>query len=192
MTSLTSMPSLEDVLAAFAVEPVSDRATLETYLRRYPQFAMALIDLSHELLSVQSDFEGELEANDHALLDRALAIHDAATSGPIQDPFQGLSREELNSLANDLGVPRQILMALRERCVEITSIPAWVLQLLAARLRRELSNLFVYFTYPPNEAFARSFKSDGKPDVGVRITFEQALIEAGISEEKRKSLLADR
>jgi hypothetical protein len=40
---------LEEVLLAFAVEPVRDRATLERYLELYPRFAEDLVDLSHEL-----------------------------------------------------------------------------------------------------------------------------------------------
>ena len=39
----------EDVLYAFSVEPKHDRQTLENYLRRYPELAEELIDLSHEL-----------------------------------------------------------------------------------------------------------------------------------------------
>ncbi|MGY4315367.1 hypothetical protein [Bradyrhizobium sp. JR3.5] len=40
---------LEHVLLAFAVEPSYDKATLERYLSRYPQYATDLVDLLSEL-----------------------------------------------------------------------------------------------------------------------------------------------
>jgi len=40
-------------------------------------------------------------------------------------------------------------------------------------------------------AGARSYKADGKPSIGDQVTFEQALIEAGVPAEKRASLLAE-
>lgn len=50
----------EDVLYAFSVEPKHDRQTLENYLRRYPELAEELIDLSHELRLVAELGESEV------------------------------------------------------------------------------------------------------------------------------------
>ena len=47
--TLPHTPDLDDVLEAFATEPSSDDAVLATYVRRYPQFALALADFAHEL-----------------------------------------------------------------------------------------------------------------------------------------------
>lgn len=49
----------DDILFAFSVEPQHDRQTLENYLRRYPELAVELIDLSHEL-RLAAEF-GEVE-----------------------------------------------------------------------------------------------------------------------------------
>lgn len=43
----------DGVLFAFSVEPRHDRATLERYLRLYPELAEDLIDLAHELRMVE-------------------------------------------------------------------------------------------------------------------------------------------
>lgn len=40
----------EEVLMAFAVEPVNDPATLERYLRKYPEHSEALVDCFLELV----------------------------------------------------------------------------------------------------------------------------------------------
>ena len=53
----------EDVLYAFSVEPKHDRQTLENYLRRYPELAEELIDLSHELRLVAELGESEVPAD---------------------------------------------------------------------------------------------------------------------------------
>lgn len=42
-------PSLDGVLEAFALEPSTDDAVLATYIRRYPEFALALATFAHEL-----------------------------------------------------------------------------------------------------------------------------------------------
>lgn len=52
--------SEEDVLYAFSVEPKHDRQTIENYLRRYPELAEELIDLSHELRLVAELGESEV------------------------------------------------------------------------------------------------------------------------------------
>jgi hypothetical protein len=54
----------EDVLFAFSVEPQHDRQTLENYLRRYPELAEELIDLSHEFRLVAELGESEIEVAD--------------------------------------------------------------------------------------------------------------------------------
>ena len=46
---MKSVPIEEDVLDAFAAEPSHDTATFARYLKDYPQFTDALIDLSREL-----------------------------------------------------------------------------------------------------------------------------------------------
>ena len=49
MTPSADKPSRQDVLDAFAVEPHTGRATLERYLRDYPELATELLDLSRML-----------------------------------------------------------------------------------------------------------------------------------------------
>lgn len=41
-----TMPSEEEVLLAFAVEPTHDRKTLERYLSEFPEHSIALVDCS--------------------------------------------------------------------------------------------------------------------------------------------------
>ncbi|MEM9213979.1 MAG: hypothetical protein AAGD25_06490 [Cyanobacteria bacterium P01_F01_bin.150] len=45
----SSMSAKDEVLYAFAVEPIQDKETLKRYLRDYPEYGSDLIDLSYEL-----------------------------------------------------------------------------------------------------------------------------------------------
>lgn len=54
------MPDRDHILYAFAIEPTHDRATLERYLRLYPDAAEDLIDLSLELRLMASEQVGQL------------------------------------------------------------------------------------------------------------------------------------
>lgn len=64
----------EDVLNAFAVEGAPGRATLERYLRLYPEHAIDLIDLARELShDDRDDDKAPLSAEDAALIDAAWA-----------------------------------------------------------------------------------------------------------------------
>ena len=185
-------PALEDVLGAFAVEPSPGRETLERYLRRYPQFAPALIDLSRELHR-ELPPEGAAEtAEDHIRIEAAWRQHrEAAVPQSSSDPFAALSTDELRALARRLDVPRQVITAFRDEKVILSSVPRWFLAKLAAGLNRSLDALLPPLPTAPALATARSHKSDVKPSDSEAVTFERILIDAGVPEEKRARLLAE-
>ncbi len=87
MTSPTQNPSLEDVLGAFSMETNPGRETLEIYLRRYPAFAEALIDLSRELCRALPTTVEPLTAEDEARVDAAWRRHVEALSPQAHERF---------------------------------------------------------------------------------------------------------
>src|ERR1700761_1840704 len=98
MTSPTQNPSLEDVLGAFSVEPDPGRETLAAYLRRYPQFAEPLIDLSRELHRVPV-VPRPNTAEDEARIAAAWQRHSEALGPRAQaDPFAALSTQQFRDL----------------------------------------------------------------------------------------------
>jgi hypothetical protein len=54
-TTPTPAPDVDSILYAFAVEPRHDRATLDSYLRRHPELAEDLIDLSLEIRLMRAE-----------------------------------------------------------------------------------------------------------------------------------------
>jgi hypothetical protein len=184
-------PALDEVLDAFAVEPSPDRTTLEHYLRHYPQYAEALIDLSRELHRQLPLGEEPESAEDEALIDAAWRRHREAGGRPSADPFAGLSVDEIRALAKTLDVPRQVITAFRDHRVNLASVPRRFLARLAAALNRSIDTLLPALGASPTPMASRSYKADVKPSEIQPVTFERVLIDAGVSEDMRARLLAE-
>ncbi len=182
---------LEDVLLAFAVEPAQDRATLERYLKLYPQYARDLIDLLNELR-----FPGRKSANideNEAVLKRAW--HDFATTtprtesaGPAKDPFAEFRGTAFVHLAQTLRIPRSVLVALRDRLVISSSIPAPFLARLIRTTQSTTQDLLAYLEQPPVVARAASYKSDEKPEAPAKMDFEQLLNNSGMTSDQKRDI----
>jgi hypothetical protein len=179
--------SSEDVLNAFAVEPNHDRATLERYLRDFPQYALELAHLSHEL-SRTTVKATDLSARDRAAIDDAWKQY--SSLAPV-DIFSSLSVPQLRDLASRLGVPRQIVTAFRERKVIVSSIPRRFLGRVAAALNATITEVTAALSLPLDASPVRNYKADEKPTAAAPATFEQLLIDAQVPEEKRAQLMAD-
>lgn len=191
MTSPDSHPSLEDVLAAFAVEQDADRTTLERYLRKYPQFAEDLVDLSQQLSRVILDESKTLSTEEQALIDAGWKRLSEASPAPAADPLATLSVHGLRALAQALDVPRQIITNFRERKVVISSVPRRFITRFAAAVNVPIDQLMdAWSSDTPTATYARSYKSDGKP-TAQQVTFEQILIDAGLSPSRRAELLSE-
>lgn len=184
------LPSREAVLDAFAVESESGRSTLERYLRLYPEYAGALIDLSRELNREAYEEGTPLSTADQALIDAAWSQHAKAPPAAAADPFAALTVEDWRAVSQRLDVPRQVVTALRERRVSLVSIPRRFLAMLAETTRSSVAQLESSWG-SSRPVIARSYKADSKPAAGEPVTFEQVLIDAGVPVEKRARLLGE-
>lgn len=191
MNSVPPRPSLDDVLSAFAVEPDPGRDTLENYLRRFPEYAPDLVDLSVELSRPGTSFDESLSDSEKMLIDSSWEKYGLAVAAATADPFTSLSLDRLRHVAKSLSVPRQILSAFRDRIVVVSSVPRPFLQHLAASLERSLDEIVAYLEQPPSSAVALSHKADEKPGIREPVEFEQLLIEAGVSDDHRVQLLTE-
>ena len=184
-------PSRQDVLDAFAVEPDPGRATLERYLRDYPQFATELLDLSRILASPIKEDASPLSSEDQARIDAAWVRHAASAPAAVLDPFFSLSVAELREIAARLGVPRQVLAAFRSRRISVTTVPRRFLRRLAESVNTPMEHLVRTLSLPPASDPAHSFRSDQKPIPSHAATFEQVLIEAGVPGDERARLMSE-
>lgn len=192
MTPSTDQPSRENVLYAFSVEPDVGRATLERYLKAYPQYAEDLVDLSYEILrAFEDEDESTLSAEDQLLIDGAWRSFQKAAPEGVSDPFAELSVTELREIARRVDVPRQVITAFRERRVLVESVPGRFLSQLATAMNSTVEGLLNALAFSPTPQLGRSYKADVKPSAEARISFERLLVDAGVSDEKRDVLLTD-
>lgn len=191
MTRSRTQPTREDVLDAFAVEQDSGRQTLERYLREFPQYAAELVDLSRELSRNIVVDQQPLSSEDLARIDRAWRQHVQAAPNAGADPFASLSTNQLREIATYLNVPRQVVTAFRQRKVIITSVPRSFLTRLAAAVHSPVDRLVSALSIAPAPSPMQSYRADVKPSVVAPVTFEQVLIDAGVSEEDRAELMSE-
>jgi signal transduction histidine kinase len=191
MNAPESFPSREDVLSAYAVEADHDRTTLERYLREYPQYADDLVDLSHDLAQHIDVSTAPLSAGEETLISAAWQQFAAAGQRPLADPMARLTVPELRTIAQKLGVPRQILAAFRERRVILSSVPRTFLARLASLIGTPLEEFHNMLARAPTMEMARSYKADQKPSADAPVTFEQLLTDAGVPADQRAALLKE-
>ena len=185
-----SEPSREDILYAFAVEPTSDRETLERYLNNYPEYSVELIDLSYELSCDSPEDNTPLSNEEIGLIDQLWQQHIKVDAEKKNiDPFANLTVAAQRQLASQLDIPRQVLTAFREHKVEPSSIPSPFLERLAAALNITVELLINTLGQPPQVSQARSYKSDTRPETNRQVNFEQVLIEAEVPSDKRMLLM---
>ncbi len=184
------IPPLEDVLDAFSVEPDLGKETLQHYLQDYPQYAEEIVDLSFELSKPINRDGAPWTVDELAEIEGAWQKH-GKSMFQIANPFEGLAVDKLRQIAQDLGVPRIVLSAFRERQVAIASVPKKFLGKLAAALGQTIESYMAFAQSTSPSLAGRSFKSKKKPQVAEQITFTQMLIDAQVPEEKRQKLLAE-
>ncbi len=183
--------SLDDVLEAFACEPDTGRATMEKYLRDFPNYAEAIVDFAAEISRTVVPRTEPLSEREHNMIETGWRKHLKATSKAVADPFEVLTHVELAYIAKLLEVPRQVLTAFRDRAIVASSIPKRFAERLAAEIRSDVRSLMAYLEIPPALSVARSRKSDTKPKIAACKTFDQILTDAGVAAEDRKKLTAN-
>lgn len=189
MTAKNSATTRDAVLDEFLLEADYGRATLERYLRDYPQYAASLIDLSRELARAERADDAPLTPAAQSRIDAAWIVHKAAA--PAADPLTSMSPDKSKAIAQDLHIPRQVVTCFRERKVDPASVPQGFFRRFAEISEIAVDRLQTLLALPPQRGLARSYKADGKPGSNDKISFEQILIDAGVSESERARLLGD-
>lgn len=132
----------------------------------------------------------EMDQKATQAFDRAQENH-RLSSGAAQ-ALASLTPSQQRLVAKNLGVRRQVLTAFREHRVEVPSVPTGFLQRLASQLEQTADAVARALVGPAPGALAGSYKSDVKPDsTPKRVTFEQLLREAEMSEEEISLLMRD-
>ena len=117
----TPKASKNDVLHAFSAESNPNADTLASYLKRYPQYRDALIDLSIELNTTPKfdEVAAEKAPSDKSRqawskFQSMLSPTDPASAAPrsMDNPLSNLSDERFRELASELNVKPPVLIPL--------------------------------------------------------------------------------
>ena len=186
----------EAILYAFTVEANHDRATLERYLRKYPDLAEDLIDLSSELRLANAPTPapaGEVPdpGLDAAWQELLACKPHGAGCGDAVNPFASYSGAAFAKLARTLNVPRCFLTAFRDGLVRASSIPESFTRRFAEATSVPVESARSYFARAQPDTPVLAFKSDVKPSHQGQMTFRELVLATEMSDEQRQILLRD-
>lgn len=185
----------EEVLHAFSVEPMHDLVTLEHYLNRYPEHALALVDCSIELMMDAFHSGEEVQVSSDQVVDQAwqqfqAAMGSAQGTAAVANPFAQLQPSAFKSMARKLDISNLFLIRVRERAIDAATIPRRFVQKLAVELSANADAVSDYLRSPPTEASTLSFRSSVKPEVAAQISFDQAVETSQLTPAQKEALQA--
>jgi hypothetical protein len=200
--------SLEDALYALALaKPIPDAAVLDGLVRRYPQFAAQLTEMAVELA-----LEAFTERDEEPTLEEASGISPAVgramsrfqnrlhavtkserlakTPTESVNPFASLDRAELRELARRIGGNTVFAMKLRDRVIDADSMTEGFRRHVADTMRAPLELIAAHFAGRSEVAVHAHYKAEGKPGIGQKQSFEEAVRSSGLSPEQQAFLLS--
>jgi hypothetical protein len=161
---------------------------LQQYIAQYPEHSLALIDLSMELAR---EFDDDLPPG--------VAEFDFVAAGMAHLQERAITLEALQSApmktfteAFDLlPLPMQVALAFRERRIDVATLPRRMAAKVAEALNTPIETLLSYLLLPPMVPVTRAKKSNVKPSVPEKVSFEKVLGDAGLDEQSISNLLRE-
>jgi hypothetical protein len=151
----------------------------------YPQFSIELVDLSREL-SRMAILQDDPSRDDENFVNASLQRF--KTTQIQTNNLQAAPDNLFKTVAKKLKIPYLILLSIRERRVEPSTISEQFLKLFARALGTTPLDLQSFLSQPINVT-VRANKSDQKPVLPSKVAFEQILNDAQISSEELTELL---
>ncbi len=173
-----------------------DAEALERIVARYPRHAAELTDFAvewalQELLpeaATKDQGESAVPAAMHRFRARLAELEagggtaaslqgDAAheTAPAAGEPFARRSPAELKHLAVALGLDKTLVAKFRDRKIVPETVPAELREGLAAELEVPVAAIVAHLAKPAAVHAGASFKAAGKPEVGAKETFDDAI-----------------
>lgn len=178
---MTHSADIENILAAFAVEPDHDKATLDRYLTAHPDLKTEFLDLILEL---------EFDNGDGSALDLESETVSAswkrfANSSDVPLAASAFTRDAAKAMA----VKTTVIMQLRDRAVLVATIPLGFMSRLAASLGTSDAELTEYLSSPRSLATGASYKADGKPTLAPQMDLSDLLAQCGYTPAEISQLM---
>ncbi|MBU1386039.1 MAG: hypothetical protein KJ916_14475 [Alphaproteobacteria bacterium] len=182
---------LDDVLEAFALEPRQGDDVLMEYVRRYPEHASEIVEYARQLaLAEEADAE-DVEADDAWLEESWQRFVSAANAeSSVTDPFEALTPTRWAEVRRATGLPSSVATAFRDRAVDMTTVPDWVVDRFASLLNVANDNFRAFQDQPRRLAGGLQYRADTTPTISLeKVSFEALLEQALLSPEERARLM---
>lgn len=177
--------NIEDALEAFATEFAINPHVLPDYLVKYPQFSIELVDLSREL-SHMAVLQTDTSRDDAEYLKASLNKFRTIQAQPNE--LQSAPDSFFKNISKQFKIPFTIMLSIRERRVDPSTVPDQFIELFAKALSTTVQD-FQSFLSLPTYVTAKSNKSDQKPIMASKVSFEKILKDAEISPQELVTLL---
>ena len=171
----------ENILSDFAMEAVLTPSLLRAYIQRYPDLALELTDLFHEL----------------TMVDLAIAVGSTLEEEQLEDEKLGegvdkvraaLSGQGLRDLARRLELPRDFVAGFRDARVRLGSVPSSVLLNLARAIDVKTQYFIAYLQRQPGTTGAVAFKADAKPQGPSVLEYKEFIESLGLDDNEVTAL----
>lgn len=177
-----------DVLEAFAAEPLRNEATLDRYIQRYPDYALDLVELAF-LSENLVETDEPLTDHDENRIDSAWAHMKQAMATACADALRKLT-QRASKVAFETGLPPQVITMARERMIQPDSLTGPFVRCVGGPADIPPELLRAALTGPPRST-ARSFSSTVTPRPPEQIPLRRVLEEAKVPRPLMEELLKE-
>jgi hypothetical protein len=195
-------PEHADALTGFAVSLVLDTGVdEETVTTELPSEARTGVSLAvsrfqNRLFEVKTEARSQEAArgSSHSSLvkpPRRFETGTKAVMGPApRNPFLVLDRQQIRTLGERLHANTIFMMKLRDREIASETMTIGFLTIVAQELREELEVVTQHFAAPGQLFAVMNFKSESKPQVREKQSFEEAVKNSALTAEQQAWLLS--
>ena len=218
MTLTAGEPSLREALYELSIAKyMPDAQVLDDVVCRYPQFAEEITDFAIDLVldalrgeaatdaaeaavdpsnispavsRAMSRFHNRLHALRHG--SEEVSTERALPSKSVDNPFEGLNRQEFRAFSKQIGANPVFVAKLRDRQIEPDTVPEGFKRHLADELDVPCNMIDAHFSASggPVSTSPQFYKADNKPSHDRRQSFEDAVRSSGLTDEQQQYLMS--
>jgi len=186
-----STPTLNEVLGYFAAEENHDKATLNRYLREFPQYRTELIDAAFELSSPEAEDTSPLSEVDLQRIEKYQKQFIKAPAPKVADPLSSIAVSVQHQAVKLLNLPLIVISDLLDRRVVIETIPAGFLKRFVAAIGLDEADFRRSYSDIQTRNLAFNYSSEVKPKAAVQMDFSTFLKDSGVPAERINQIIRE-
>lgn len=187
----------QEALLRFAVEGEPTPRRLEAFIGEHPDLRHELTDLAVEMVLEPARFPEPADAATARVVASAVARFQARMTSdpasretPATNVFGAFVGPAFPQLAGRLGVSPAFLIKVRDGLVAAAGFPEALVQAIAREVGQAPEVVRALLQRPASMPVGTMAKASGKPSVGAKQSFEEAVATSGLDEAQRSRLLS--